>query len=43
MVQCTRCDDRMNYNDETTKITEYACRTCHHVEIVRKQPTRSTA
>jgi len=43
MRQCTRCGEAMNYNDETTKITEYACRTCHNVEIVRKQPVRTAA
>jgi predicted RNA-binding Zn-ribbon protein involved in translation (DUF1610 family) len=33
----------MNYNDETTKLTEYACPQCHATEIVRKQSYHSTA
>ncbi|WP_299267474.1 hypothetical protein [Halorientalis sp.] len=41
MIRCTCCGEDMNYNDETTRITEYACRQCHNVEIVRKKSSRS--
>jgi DNA-directed RNA polymerase subunit M/transcription elongation factor TFIIS len=43
MKQCPQCGSRMNYNDETTKLTEYACTTCHSTEIVQKSSFRSTA
>lgn len=43
MTQCTRCGSRMNYNDETTKLTEYACPKCHSTEIVQKESFRVTA
>ena len=43
MTQCTQCGARMNYNDETTKLTEYACPQCHSTEIVQKQSFRTTA
>jgi len=43
MTQCTRCGSRMNYNDETTKLTEYACPSCHNTEIVQKESFRVTA
>lgn len=43
MTQCTRCGTRMNYNDETTKLTEYACPTCHNTQIVQKEAFRTTA
>ncbi|MFB6297566.1 MAG: hypothetical protein ABEH56_03500 [Salinirussus sp.] len=42
MRDCTRCDARMNHNDETTKLTEYACPRCHSTHIVRKQSFRTT-
>jgi hypothetical protein len=32
----------MNYNDETTKVTEYACPGCHTTDIVWKVDRRST-
>ena len=41
-VNCL-CGTRMNYNDETTKLTEYACPNCHNVEIERKAAYRTTA
>jgi len=43
MTQCTRCGTRMNYNDETTKLTEYACPACHNTVIVRKESFRARA
>lgn len=43
MTQCTRCDTRMRYNDETTKLTEYACPQCHNTEIIQKESFRITA
>ena len=43
MTQCTRCGNRMNYNDETTKLTEYACPSCHNTEIIQKESFRVTA
>ena len=42
MTECTRCGTRMNYNDETTKLTEYACPNCHNTAIVTKQSFRRT-
>jgi len=42
MSTCPRCDTRMNYNDETTKLTEYACPNCHRTRIVRKESFRAT-
>jgi len=41
-MQCTRCGERMSHNDETTKLTEYACSRCHATEIVRKPAYRVT-
>lgn len=43
MTRCPQCGTRMNYNDETTKLTEYACPRCHATEIVKKQSYHSTA
>ncbi|MFT4923440.1 MAG: putative RNA-binding Zn-ribbon protein involved in translation (DUF1610 family) [Haloarculaceae archaeon] len=43
MTQCTRCGTRMRYNDETTKLTEYACPQCHNTEIIQKESFRVTA
>jgi len=43
MTRCPQCGTRMNYNDETTKLTEFACPRCHATEIVRKQSFNSTA
>jgi predicted RNA-binding Zn-ribbon protein involved in translation (DUF1610 family) len=43
MSQCTRCGTRMQFNDETTKLTEYACPDCHNTEIVMKESFRTTA
>lgn len=33
----------MSYNDQTTKLTEFACPDCHEVEITRKNNYRVTA
>jgi hypothetical protein len=33
----------MTYNDETTKLTEYVCPTCHRTRIEQKQSFRVTA
>ena len=43
MPLCDECGTRMSYNDQTTKLTEYACPECHSVEIVRKSTYRVTA
>jgi len=43
MVLCSECGRRMNYNDETTKLTEYACPACHNVEIDKKNTYRVTS
>ncbi|MFT4923439.1 MAG: putative RNA-binding Zn-ribbon protein involved in translation (DUF1610 family) [Haloarculaceae archaeon] len=43
MTDCSRCGTRMSYNDETTKLTEYACPNCHNTEIVWKPQYRITA
>jgi len=43
MRKCSGCGGRMNYNDETTKLTEYACPNCHKVEIRQKNAYRVTA
>jgi predicted RNA-binding Zn-ribbon protein involved in translation (DUF1610 family) len=43
MVVCPDCGRRMNYNDETAKLTEYACRNCHNVEIAKKNTYRVTS
>ncbi len=42
MTQCGRCGTRMTYNDETTKLTEYVCPSCHNTEIVWKASHRAT-
>lgn len=42
MVDCDACGMRMSYNDQTTKLTEYACPSCHTVEIARKNTYRVT-
>ncbi|MFB6151704.1 MAG: hypothetical protein ABEJ40_07855 [Haloarculaceae archaeon] len=42
MHDCPRCGTRMSHNDETTKLTEYACPSCHHTEIVKKEAYRVT-
>lgn len=43
MNQCTQCGNHMNYNDKTTKLTEYACPNCHNTKIVQKKSFRVTA
>lgn len=43
MTDCTRCGTRMNLDDQTTKLTEYACPNCHRTRIVRKGSYRVTA
>jgi len=43
MTRCNQCGTRMSHNDETTKLTEYACPTCHRTEIVQKESFRITA
>jgi len=43
MVVCQDCGSRMNYNHETTKLTEYACPQCHRVEIAKKNTYRVTS
>jgi len=43
MTQCTRCGGQLNYNDETTKLVEYACPTCHNTVIVQKESFRARA
>jgi predicted RNA-binding Zn-ribbon protein involved in translation (DUF1610 family) len=36
MPECTNCGTRMRYDDETTKIREFACAVCHNREITFK-------
>lgn len=43
MIQCSRCETRMSHNDETTKLTEYVCPSCHYTEVVQKTAYRVTA
>lgn len=43
MPECTSCGIRMSHNDETTKLTEYVCPSCHQTEITYKQSFRVTA
>jgi DNA-directed RNA polymerase subunit RPC12/RpoP len=43
MTECSRCGSRMSHNDETTKLTEYVCPTCHNTRIVWKPSYRVTA
>ncbi len=43
MTHCPRCGSRMSHNDETTKLTEYVCPSCHNTEIVWKPAYRVTA
>ena len=38
IMQCPQCGARMALNDETTKLNEYTCDTCHRTEIQPKQP-----
>lgn len=33
MPDCPRCGDLMHMDDETTKLVEYRCTTCHTREI----------
>jgi transcription initiation factor IIE alpha subunit len=32
-MKCPNCDERMSYNDETTKLTEFVCPRCHETII----------
>ena len=41
MPDCT-CGTRLSHNDETTKLTEYACPNCHRTVIVQKSTYRVT-
>jgi len=43
MLECEKCGSRMNHNNETTKLTEYACPECHWVKISPKNSYRVTA
>ncbi len=43
MLDCNQCGARMSHNDETTKLTEYACPDCHHTVIAPKSTYRVTA
>jgi transposase-like protein len=43
MTECPRCETEMHYNDETTKLVEYACPNCHRTRIVHKESFRVTA
>lgn len=40
MTDCPRCGTRMHENDETTKLLEYVCPTCHETEIEWKVDAR---
>jgi len=43
MPECSRCGTRMSHNDETTKLVEYVCPTCHNTHIVWKSSYRTSA
>lgn len=40
MPECSRCGERMAYNDETAKLTEFVCPVCHATLIDWKQSAR---
>ena len=40
-MYCTNCGTRMSYNDQTTKLTEYVCPSCHETVIDWKAEARS--
>jgi predicted RNA-binding Zn-ribbon protein involved in translation (DUF1610 family) len=42
MPSCERCGTTLAYNDETTKLVEYACPACHATEIIWKEGHRNT-
>jgi DNA-directed RNA polymerase subunit RPC12/RpoP len=42
MTECQRCGTRMSYNDQTTKVTEFACPRCHNTRIEWKAGHRVT-
>ncbi|MDG5775312.1 hypothetical protein VB773_10525 [Haloarculaceae archaeon H-GB2-1] len=42
MPTCDRCGTSLAFNDETTKLVEYACTSCHATEIVWKESHRDT-
>jgi len=42
MPTCDRCGTRLALHDETTKLVEYACPTCHATETVWKKAHRNT-
>lgn len=42
MPDCPRCGTRMSQNDETSKLTEYVCPSCHRSTIVLKDTYRVT-
>ena len=37
MPTCPQCGTRMSYNDETTKLTEFVCSSCHETIIEYKE------
>ncbi|MUV90734.1 hypothetical protein GJ629_13170 [Halapricum sp. CBA1109] len=37
MPSCPQCGTRMSYNDETTKLTEFVCSSCHRTLIEYKE------
>lgn len=43
MTQCIQCGTRMSYNDETTKLLEFVCPSCHQTRIVQKESFRKVA
>ncbi|MDG5776869.1 hypothetical protein VB773_12745 [Haloarculaceae archaeon H-GB2-1] len=42
MPNCDRCGTTLAFNDETTKLVEYVCPSCHATEITWKESHRDT-
>ncbi|RKS83151.1 hypothetical protein BDK61_2484 [Haloarcula quadrata] len=41
IMDCTNCGTRMSYNDQTTKLTEFVCPSCHETVIDWKAEARN--
>lgn len=42
MTNCPHCGTRMSYNDETTRLMELVCPSCHETIIDWKDEARQT-
>lgn len=42
MPYCSRCGSRLSHNDETSKLTEYVCPSCHRTTVEYKDSYRVT-